>query len=113
MSEHTECMHQFPCDLAANASQLSTPEAQYFHPSPNKFALFQPARQGVNAIRSHKTDMRCRWDKHLQSKPGPYLCAADWAFSIFAVSFNQLLNTVPTSHFPTVASHNYTGLHST
>ena len=100
MSEHTECMHQLPCDLAANALQLSTWEAQYIYPSLKKCALFQPAWEEVNAIRSHRTHMRCRWDKHLQSKPGPYLCAADWAFSIFAISFNQLLNTVPAAHFP-------------
>ncbi len=108
-------MHQFPCDLAANALQLSSREAQYTHPSLAKFTLFQPAREGVNAIRSHKTHlcacMRCCWDKHLQSKPGLYLCAADWAFSIFTVSVNQLLNTVPIAHFPTLASHHYIDLH--
>ena len=48
----------------------------------------------------------------LQSKPGFYLCAADWAFSILALSFNQLLSTVPAAHSPTVASHKYTDLHS-
>ncbi len=43
-------MHQLPGDLAANTLQLSTWKEQYIHLSHKKFALFQPARDGVNAI---------------------------------------------------------------